>query len=374
MNVCVLMPFFDAYKGGNHLPLLAACSEVQFTIITNRCKPAQPEFPPNIRIEKLNARVGPYYYGIADALFARAVLRRYPSHHAYWKQFDVLHLNQTLGMAFQQLRSTGVPVLYAIHHPVSADLDVALQESRTVLESLQWRLKYALPVAAQRKLCRTLLHIMTVSHTVQWRLQNDYNADPERISVVHNGVDGTVFTPSDTTCHDVVAVGSFLHPRKGFRYLLDVYRQLAVQGRTIADVGKRSDEQRAALEKIDGVTVYGMVDANTVVSLVRESQCLVSTSLYEGFGLSLIEALACGRPAFAFDVGAVREVLEPIDSSLVVPPRNTDVMVQRIETFLSSSEAQKRSKQAFYREEVLRRYSMDKAAQHLCALYNSLIA
>jgi glycosyltransferase involved in cell wall biosynthesis len=365
MHVCVIAPILDAYKGGNHLPLLAACSNTQFTILTNRTKPENPELPSNVSVITLQKRLGPFEYGVRDTRFAQSVLSAYPPKSDFWKQFDVIHLNQTLGAGFVKLNATGLPVLYAIHHPVTADRQVAVAETGAV-GSLIWSAQYLPMIRGQKKLCKNISHLMTVSQTMRTRIAKDYACDPQKISVVKNGVDGDVFTPVDDTDHDIIAVGSFLHPRKGFRYLIEVYKALSKKGYTIADVGRRSDEQRAALEKINNLTVYNVVEADQLVSLIQHSECLISTSLFEGFGLSLIEALSCNRPAFAFDVGAVREVLAPIDPSLIIQPRDVRGMNERVDQYLRSDKREE------YRSKVLELYSMEKSASALEALYQSL--
>ena len=331
MRVCVLMPALDVFKGGNHLPLLAALKDVRFTIVTNRVKPRDIELPANVEVQTLGERIGPYYYGIADYLYARALLRRHPPRDVFWKQFDVIHINQAMGPALSRLRETGVPVCFFIHHPVSADRTIVLEES-SGFERLRWRLKYAFLVRWQKRLCRAFPHIVTVSHTAADRIARDYGCERSKVHVVPNGVDTEVFAPGDLSQSefDVTALGAFVHPRKGFRYLLEVYRALSAHGLRIADAVRRSPEQMQALRAIPGVQVLGTVPEERLLSLLRQSSVLVSTSLYEGFGLSLVEALACGRPAVAFDGGAVREVLEPIDPSLVVALRDTGALADRV--------------------------------------------
>lgn len=374
MKVCVLTTTFDVFKGGNHLPLFSACSNTTFTILTNRSKPADPQLPSNISIETLNARIGSYYYGCADYLYAKAVLQRYPPHHSFWKQFDVIHCNQVMGPALRQLKKTGVPVVFLIHHPVTADRDIAVAESRFI-DALRWRAKYLLLIYWQKRMCKAVHHIATVSRTMRERIAGDYAVAPEKIAVVPNGVDGNVFTPvSDSEClFDVISVGSFVHPRKGFRYLVEVYTALATSGKSIADVGRRSDAQCAILESIPGVTVYNMVDQDELEHLLRHSRVLVSTSLFEGFGLSLIEALASGHPAFCFSVGAVPEVLGSIDASFIVAPRDSHALAQSIQEYLQHTPKQRDQAGKQYRKEVLQRYSLQSSADALEGLYDNVV-
>lgn len=373
MRVCVLVPFLDVFKGGNHLPLFAALPDCEFTVLTSRVLPPDAPLPANVRVVTLDVRLGSYYFGFADWRFARAVLKTYPVGHAFWKAFDLLHINQALGPQLARLVQTGRPILYAVHHPVTADREVAMAETAGC-GRFAWRVKYFFPVRWQRHLCRTIPQVMTVSATVRDRLTHDYGIPPQKISIVPNGVDGERFTSDVDRApeFDVIAVGSFIHPRKGFRYLLDVYRSLAEGGIRIADVGKRSHEQRAALKEIPNLAAFDTVSDAEIASLIRRSAVLLSTSLYEGFGLSLIEALACGHPAFAFDAGAVQEVLSPIDPSLVIPLRDSTALANRVREFLALSPEELRRRGERYREQVLKHYSLRGSATALREVYAQL--
>ncbi|MFA7681907.1 MAG: glycosyltransferase family 4 protein [Candidatus Peribacteraceae bacterium] len=373
MRVCVLQTVLDPFKGGNHLPLLSAVPEVQFTIICNRSKAHVDELPANVHVLTVPGRIGPYYYGCADFRFAQLLLKQYPPASDFWKQFNIIHCNQIMGPALRKLRGCGVPLLFLIHHPVTVDRGIALAES-CGLSALQWRAKYALLVRWQKQMCSVVDHIATVSQTAKNRIISDYGCHREKVSIVPNGVDGKVFIPGDLSVTDfeVIAVGSFIHPRKGFSYLLEAYRALADRGYRIADVGRRSDAQRDALATIPQVTQFGTVQHEELVSLIQRSATLISTSLYEGFGLSLIEALACGRPAFAFDGGAVREVLKPIDENLVAPLRDASEIVDRVGSFLDLPEATRIKRGKDYRDAVLEQYSLQHSGRALSVLYNSL--
>lgn len=375
MRVCFITPVLDAFKGGNHLPLLAALPDVQCMILTNATKPAAPAFPSHIQCETLSVRLGSYYYGWSDYLFARAVMKRYPAHHSYWKQFDVIHINQTMGPALLALKDSGVSVCFFVHHPASVDREVAVRESSGI-EAWKWRLKYAMLVRWQRAFCRAMPHVATVSRTAAQRIAADYGVDAAKIAVVPNGVDTGEFMPAGAAKadFDVIAVGSFIHPRKGFPYMLEAYRSLSDSGFRIADVGRRTAAQQQALREIPNVRLCGMVSQEELLSLLQRSSALLSTSLYEGFGLSLIEALACGRPAFAFDGGAVGEVLRPVDPALVVPLRDTEALTARVREFLALPVGERAERGERYRQAVMRLYPLRQSADALGDLYRRLAA
>jgi glycosyltransferase involved in cell wall biosynthesis len=362
------------FKGGNHLSLLEALPEVQFTVLTNRTKPKNPDLPVNVTVKTIEAKLGPYYYGFSDFLFARAVLKRYPVHHPFWKTFDLLHLNQTMGPALLSLKHTGIPLCLLIHHPVSTDMRIALEESNAP-NRLLWKLRYTMLIAWQKRYCRDLRNIITVSQTAADRIVEEYGCKREKIHVVLNGVDTEEFVPKNLThtAFDVIAIGSFMHPRKGFRYLEQVYRKLSLRGYTIADVGRRSDAQRDILHSIANVQSFGTIEHAQLLSLIQQSKALISTSLYEGFGLSLIEALACGRPSFAFDAGATGEVLRPIDSNLLVPLRDADALANRVIAFLDLPQSEQITRGLAYRTAIQTTYPLRASAQALHHVYDRMI-
>ena len=273
------------------------------------------------------------------------------------------------GTPLLRLRDAGKPIVYVVHHPLSADRDVTSRES-SGFASLLWQLRYWPLVRGQRAFCTSGVNVLSVSQTVARRLI-DEGAPASSITVVPNGVDGEVFTPGDLAASefDVIALGSFMHPRKGFRYVREAYKKLAAKGLRIADVGRRSEAQHAELRNIPQVRSFGTVEHDQLLALLRSSSTLMSTSLYEGFGLSLIEALACGRPAFAFDAGATGEVLQSIDPTLVVPVRDVSALVTRVESFLALPTEERVAKGQRYRSEVLARYSLKHSADALLALY-----
>lgn len=374
MHICILQHVFDSFKGANHLPLYRANADCQFTIVCSASKVVESDLPSNVQVVTVPGRIGPYYYGVRDYLFAKLILKRYPLRDSFWNSFDVIHLNQIMGPALRKLAKLKAPLLLTIHHPVTADLEVSVQESG-VISGLHWRMKYALLVYWQRAMCRVCDQVITVSHTVRDRLISDYGCDASRITIVPNGVDGEVFTiGTDVNQYDVVAMGSFIHPRKGFPYLLKVYQAFSDAGLQIADIGRRSDEQRSALSEISGVTTFNTIPGAELIDVLQRSAALISVSLYEGFGLSLIEALSCGKPAFAFGGGAVQEVLDPIDTNLTVPLRDVQELTSRVTTFLELSEEERMHKGAQYRERVLAHYSIEHSARALLATYAQIIS
>ena len=117
--------------------------------------------------------------------------------------------------------------------------------------------------------------------------------------VVGNGVD-PVFTPDGPAASGdyVLAVGT-LEPRKNLARAVEAARLAGVELRVVGAPGW------------GGVEVpgwVGRVDDEELAALYRGARCLVFPSLYEGFGIPILEAMACGTPVVTSRGGATEEV------------------------------------------------------------------
>jgi glycosyltransferase involved in cell wall biosynthesis len=97
---------------------------------------------------------------------------------------------------------------------------------------------------------------------------------------------------------------------------------------------------RPALEALpprvrDRVVVTGYVSEEEKVALLGGAEALVYPSLYEGFGLPVIEAMACGTPVLASDVSALPETAG--DAALLVDPNSTEGIAAAIQRLLTDA-------------------------------------
>jgi glycosyltransferase involved in cell wall biosynthesis len=188
--------------------------------------------------------------------------------------------------------------------------------------------------------------IITASETVKSELCGEFGLAREMVHVIYHGVDHGLFVPD---CVDdavdrrsaltgesgyILCVGS-LEPRKNLLQLLRGYSMLDVSTKdrfrlVIAGLrGWHSEEiARAVAELAPWVTYAGYVGREELAALYRHSSLFVYPSLYEGFGLPPLEAMACGAPVLLSDIPVFREVfgsaalfcdttrIEPIAESL----------------------------------------------------------
>lgn len=229
-------------------------------------------------------------------------------------EFDVLHDNQTLAPGILRLERRGLPLLTTIHHPISRDRRLEL-EAATGLDRLTKRRWYGF-VQMQRRVAQHSRHILTVSRTSARDIAADFGVVPERLRVVPVGVDIERFRPPTAARVPgrIVAVASADVPLKGIPVLIealaalprDAWTELVVVGRPSEATGKRL----AAAGLLDRVTFRSGLTDEELAGLIGSAGVQVIPSLYEGFSIPAIEAMACATPVVASRVGALPELLD----------------------------------------------------------------
>lgn len=171
-------------------------------------------------------------------------------------------------------------------------------------------------------------HIITVSEKTKSDLVDFFNADAAKITVIYEGVDPRFAAfHNPEKCRETLqkyGIGKpyffyvgLLKPHKRVDWLLRVFRRLREARRLDMDlviVGKKDAhypkgyEALGTLQSGDGVHYLPFVEDRELLALYRSAHALVHPSRYEGFGLTLLEAMASGTPVVACSVASIPEV------------------------------------------------------------------
>jgi glycosyltransferase involved in cell wall biosynthesis len=150
---------------------------------------------------------------------------------------------------------------------------------------------------------RRAARVLTVSERSRHDIETAYGIARERIVVTPNGVDAR-FSPGAGEHDYVLAVGA-IQRRKNHRAALEAARAV---GLPLVIVGPTRDPELARELEHGGARLEGYVAFERLVELYRGAACIVQPSRYEGFGLPIVEAMACGTPVVAVPEPALVEV------------------------------------------------------------------
>jgi glycosyltransferase involved in cell wall biosynthesis len=204
------------------------------------------------------------------------------------------------------------------------DLFAAI-EPRWFTPRVGWQLRLT-----QRRAARVATRVIAVSECTRRDLVERFNVPPEKIRVVYNGVDRRRFRPAEVDAEAIarrfgvpypfiLCVGSLMPWRNASRLLRAASRLsfgLLFVGRDIW--GTDPTARLAAEQGWSWARFTGYVSDDELPLLYAAARVFAYPSLYEGFGIPPLEAMACGTPVVASTAGALPEVLG--DAALLVDP------------------------------------------------------
>ena len=160
--------------------------------------------------------------------------------------------------------------------------------------------------------------VVVISEWVKDRVVARLGLDPERVHAVHLGVDHEHFSPDAGVAREpFLLYPARPWPHKNHARLYDAFARVRAERPELRLVLTGVGHAPASLP--EGVETRGGVSTDELVSLYRRASALVFPSLYEGFGLPPVEAMACGCPVAASDAGSLPEVVG--DAAVIFDPR-----------------------------------------------------
>ena len=292
--------------------------------------------------------------------------------------FDVVHDNQTLGYGMLALQRTGVPMVTTIHHPITLDRRLELAEAQG-WRRLTLRRWYGF-LAMQGRVARRAEHVLTVSESSARDIATDFRVDPARISVVPLGADTEVFAPPQVprVAGRIVAMASADTPLKGVATLLEAFAKLRTEREVelvlVSKPGPRTRQLVDSLAIDDSVRfVHGLSDRD-LAGVLGSAEVACVPSLYEGFSLPAVEAMACGTPLVASRAGALPEVVgEDGSCGQLVAPGDAEQLAGALAVLLDDPDRRRRMGAAA-RARAVERFGWRSVAERTAAVYERAVA
>lgn len=188
-------------------------------------------------------------------------------------------------------------------------------------------------------------HVFTVSHVSKEEIRNNYLIPKEKITVIYNGVRSNIMNNSklnnqnkisqkvkEYIKHEYILTVSSFNPRKNLKRLIQAYSDLQIPDLKLYVVGEKSSNfKKMEYEGPEGVEFMENIDDFELNELYKNSKIFVYPSLYEGFGIPIIEALAHKKKVCASDLPVFNEICG--DSIVYFDPNDpADIKSKIIET------------------------------------------
>jgi glycosyltransferase involved in cell wall biosynthesis len=256
-------------------------------------------------------------------------------------EFDLVHDNQCLGRGLvPMMERDGWPVLSTLHHPITVDRDLDLAHAANAWRRFTLRRWYGF-LDMQMDVARRLPRHVTVSESSRRDIAEQMGVPIERLHVVPVGVDPEVFGPRphiERVPGRLMTTASADVPMKGLAPLLEALAKVRTEAPEahLVVIGKPKPKSRipSLIERlglVGSVQFVSGVVTERIVDLYAEAEVACVPSLYEGFSLPAVEAMACGVPVVGTTGGAVPEVLgRDGDTGLLVPPGDPDTLAGTI--------------------------------------------
>jgi glycosyltransferase involved in cell wall biosynthesis len=264
---------------------------------------------------------------VAPGYYRRELARR---------QFDVVIEDLNKVPLFAPLWA-GVPVVLLVHHLFGT---TAFQEAGVAMAGATWLLERPLPLAFRN------VPVQAVSaSTADDLVQRGFRRDA--IEIIENGVDLEFYSPAPMLprfADPTVLYLGRLRKYKRVDLVLQAFARMRDRGATARLIVAGQGDRRSALEELarglridDRVEFAGFVSDERKRELFRRAWVHVLASPKEGWGISNIEAAACGTATVASDSPGLRDSVRHGETGYLVPHGNVDALAERMHAVLQDT-------------------------------------
>ena len=273
---------------------------------------------------------------------------------------------------------TSLPKLTTVHTPSKTDARYhEILDFYSLAEKMQSKIFYP---HIEARLFNLSKMVTSVSFSVAKELR-EYGLGPGDVTVIGNGVNEQIFVPirkKDLTKKYVLYTGG-LRARKGLFDFIDCAKYVSETNLNIRFLicGTGPFLPRL-LDKVlkMGLQRYvlflGHISREKLVMTYQNATIHVVPSHYEGLPTVLLEAMACGLPVVATDVGANNEVISSGKNGFLVPPKSPKIMAEAIISLLNDSSMRRKIGEEA-RKTIETKYTWDKITDKVLICYDNIL-
>lgn len=233
-------------------------------------------------------------------------------------------------------------------------------------------------ISEKKELIRKSSHIIAISENTKKDIIDIYKIDEKKISVVYLG---NSFTNSDEGISAQLSENYILfigdrHAYKNFEFFIKAIAPLLLHEKEIFLVCAGSVDfsagENALIEHLgisEKVIHLPLVNDATLSALYRKALCFVFPTLYEGFGIPVLEAFACGCPALLSNTSSLPEVGG--NAALYFNPEDSESILETVKSVVYSSELADKLRQKGYKQ--LKKFSWERCAFETRSVYEKVL-
>jgi len=262
--------------------------------------------------------------------------------------YDLIIDNQSLSYGMIDIQKR-FPFIEIIHHPITFDYKYELSSSRKIKYRISRHRWYSF-LKMQKKVAPYIKKIITPSKSSKQGIVDEFNCNKANITVINNGIDTNEFSPVNEVTRNefrLITTASADVPLKGLDFSLKALKKLKKDfpNMHLIVIGliKKGGHTEKLIKKLgleNDVTFKSNLTKNEIKDCYSKSSIAIVSSLYEGFGYPVIEAMSCEVPLIATNVSSIPELTS--EFAKLVDPKNEDMIYQSVKDILAEYDKYKK--------------------------------
>ncbi len=256
------------------------------------------------------------------------------------KKYDLIIDNQSISYGMLDIQKR-FPFIEIIHHPITIDYKHELESSKKIKYRIS-RYRWYSFLKMQKKVAPGINRIITPSNSSKQGIISEFKCDQEKISVINNGLDTNEFSPIKNYSRNkyrLITTASADVPLKGLDYSLQALKILKkdfpkIHLIVIGNI-KNNGHTRKLIKKLnlkDNVIFKANLSKLEINQLYASSSIAIVSSLYEGFGYPVIEAMSCEVPLIATNTSSIPELTS--NYAKLIEPKNKEMISNSVKEIL----------------------------------------
>ncbi len=258
------------------------------------------------------------------------------------KDYDIIIDNQSISYGMIEIQKR-FPLVEIIHHPITFDFKFELASTKKIKYKISRYLWYSFLIM-QKKVAPKLETIVTPSKSSKNGIVAEFNCKSSNITVINNGLDYEEFAPISSIVRNknrLITTASADVALKGLDFSLKALKLLKKNNPKIhliiIGAPKKNGHTEKLIKKLnieDNVIFKKNISKERIKELYSTSSIAIVSSLYEGFGYPVIEAMSCEVPLIATNTSSIPELVRSY--GILIDPKDEKKLSINIEKVLNN--------------------------------------